>query len=332
MRSGLLIAFTLSILLPIATSAQSLGDLGSVSGEAFTLSVSPQYPSPYSQATVSLTSGSIELANTTMTASVGGKETYKGSVRPFSVTLGRTGSISNVKVTVTSGSASFSQTISIQTQDVVLVAEPISSSPPLYQGKSQVPIDGNVRIVAVANLKDAGGKTSSPAKYSYLWTVDGVRIANSSGIGKSAIIAASPLQYRSRSVSVAISSPDGSLVGGASMSLSAEQPYIRIYENDPLLGIRYERALSGNYTIDGTESTLYAAPFSISTTGGSPFIRWFLNGASAQTGNLITLRPTGKGRGTASLSLTASANGSETATTNLSLIFGTKPDTNLFGL
>lgn len=116
------------------------------------------------------------------------------------------------------------------------------------------------------------------------------------------------------------------------MSLSAEHPFVRIYENDPLLGIRYDRAISGSYTISGAETTLYAAPFSLPTTGGAPFIQWFLNGSSAQTGNSITLRPTGSGEGNASLSLVASTGESNTATANLSLEFGAEPGTNFFGL
>lgn len=332
MRSGLFIALSLALLLPAGAGAQSLGDLGGgISGDAFTLSVNPQYPAPYRQATVSLLSGSLDLANSTMSALVGGKEVYKGAVRPFSVTLGRAGSIATVKVTVSSGGTSYSQTVTIQPEDVSLIAEPVSSAPPLYRGKPLIPLGGDVRIVALANLRDAGGKTASSATYSYAWSVDGVQIANSSGIGKSAIIVASPSQYRTRAVSLVVTSSDSSLVGGTSLSFSPEQPTVRIYENDPLLGIRYDRALAGAYTISGAEATLYAGPFSFSTTKGAPLLRWFLNGTSAQTGNSITLRPTGSGQGSASLSLTASTGQSDT-TTNLSLIFGGKPSTNLFGL
>ncbi|MDO8593767.1 MAG: hypothetical protein Q7R59_02635 [bacterium] len=332
MRSGLFTTLSVAFLLPFAAGAQSLGGLGDTSGSAFTLSVSPQYPSPYSTATLSFISGSLDLTNAKLSVSAGGKNIYKGSVQPVAVTLGRAGSITNVTATISSGGASSEQTVSIQPEDVVLINEPVSSAPPLYPGKSLVPIAGDVRVVAMANLKDAGGKSASPTTYSYAWTVDGVQIANSSGIGKSAIIVASPLQYRTREVSVAVTSPDGSLVGGASLPLSSEQPSVRIYQNDPLLGIRYDHALSGSFSIRGTEVTLYAAPFSLSMTGGAPFIQWFLNGASAQTGSSITLRPTGSGQGNASLSLTASHSQSGTATANLSLIFGATAGTNLFGL
>jgi len=319
MRLGLLVAFTLSLLLPVAVLAQSIPNIG---GQAFTISVSPKYPEPQGQAAISMLSSSLDLANAICAVSVANKEIYRGSVKPITVPLGRAGSVTSVKVTVSSAGASYSQTISIQPQDVTLVAEPISSAPALYPGKPLVPIEGDVRMVAMANLRDSKGKAINPASYSYAWTVDGTRIINSSGIGKDTIIVASPLQYRSRSVSVAVASPDGSLVGGAEFSFTPADPLVRIYENDPLLGIRYERLLSGNYAISDAENTLFAAPFSFPTTSGAPLIEWFLNGESAQTGSLITLRPTGKGQGVASLSLVASAGQSVRATEDLSLSFG----------
>ena len=332
MRSGLFTILALSIILPVAAGAQSLGELGEISGDVFSLSASPQYPMPYSKAAVSIFPGSINVTNTTITALVDNKEVYRGSARPFSVQLGKAGSLTNVKVVISYGGTSYSRELFIQPQDVVVVAEPVSSSPPLYQGKSLVPLDGSVRVVAVANLKGQNGKTMSPSTYSYSWTVDGTQIANSSGVGKSTIIVASPLQYRARKVSVVVTNPTDELVGGAELSLSAMEPSVRVYENDSLLGIRYEKALFGSYTIKEPEVSLYAAPFSLPTTSGKPSIQWFLNGDTAQTGNFITLRPAGRGRGSASLSLVASAGNFARATTELSVSFSGDSGTNFFGL
>lgn len=331
MRSGLLALIALTLVLPVTVSAQamSIGDSG---GYPFTVSVSPQYPSSYSQATVSLISGSVDLINATLSVSIGGKETYGGAVRPFSVTLGKVGSVTNVKVTISSGGTNYVQNLSIQPQDVVIIAEPISSAPPLYPGKSLVPLEGSVRVVAVANLKNASGATINPSALSYAWTVDDTQIANSSGIGKTAIVVASPLQYRTRDVSVIVTNADGSLVGGGSLSISPQEPLVRIYENNSLLGIRFDRALSDNYTVSDTEATLFASPFSFPTTNGALSLKWFLNGKSVQTGNTITLRPTGSGQGNASLSFVASGGDYTTATASLSLSFGEALNSNFFGL
>ncbi|MFA6278992.1 MAG: hypothetical protein WCS97_02570 [Candidatus Paceibacterota bacterium] len=329
MRRALLVSsLSLLLFLPLAASAQAIGSM-----DAFTVTVDPQYPAPQSQAALSAVSSTLDLTGATMVVLVAGKEIYRGNVQPIAIPLGKAGSVTAVVVTMLAGGTSYSQTLSIQPQDVVLIAEPISSSPPLYPGKSLVPLEGDVRVVAMASLRDAKGKVVDPSTYSYAWTVDGAQIARASGIGKDTILVASPLQYRSRSVSVAVAGPGGSLVGGAALSLTPSEPLVRIYENDPLLGIRYERALPGSYSITDTEKTLYAAPFSFPTTGGVPFLEWFLNGSTAQTGSSITLRPTGSGEGSASLSLTASAGESARATTDLSLSFGAAAGGfNFFGL
>jgi len=108
---------------------------------------------------------------------------------------------------------------------------------------------------------------------------------------------------------------------------------VRLHENDPLLGIRFDRAVTSPFAIPGAEKTLYAAPYSFPTSKGPVVLKWFLNGASAQTGSAITLRPTGTGAGTASLSVTASTGDAVTAVNSLSLKFGAaKTGLGIFGL
>jgi hypothetical protein len=319
--------------MPSAAFAQTLGGLGGDTG-AFSVSITPQYPAPQTAVTLSFLSSTLDLNNTSMTISSGGKQIYQGSVQPVAVMTGNAGKVTTVTVTMTSAGARYSQSVVLQPQDVALIAEPLSSAPILYPGKPLVPLEGNTRVVAIANFADAAGRTIDPSTLSYTWTVDGAEIANSSGIGKTTVVVASPIQYRTRTVSVLIQSQSGSLVGQDSLELVPQEASMRLYENDPLLGIRFEHALSGSYAIPGTEASLYAAPFSLPLIGGLPSITWFLNGDKVQTGSLITLRPTGKGQGNASLSVTAAGVGDSLTQigTNLSLLFGTKTSSNFFGL
>lgn len=334
MRSRLFIIAAIA-LLPFTASAQLMGTSESVVQTPFTVATIPQYPAPYSSVSLSFLSDVLDLSNTTVTITVKGKKIYTGSVRPVAVPLGKAGVPVVITVTMSSGGIKTSQTLTITPQDISLIAEPVSSAPPLYAGKPKVPPEGNVRVVAVANLRNTAGKAIDPATVSYTWTVDGVDIANSSGIGKQAVLVATPLQYRNRTVSVAVMSQNGTLVGGDSLSLASQDPTIRLYENDPLLGIRFDHALTDTYAINVAESTLYAAPFSFPTSSGAPLLQWSLNGTAAQTGNSITLRPNGSGGGNASLSLTTSAGSFSTATTNLALTFGASSGSalsNFFGL
>ena len=317
---------------PVTVSAQSFGGIGG-SGEPFDVSVDPQFPLPYASATLSFTSATINLPNATLKVGVNGKDIYTGNVRPVSVPLGRAGSVASVLATITLNGDVASRTVSIQPQGVTLIAEPAASAPPLYQGRPAVPIGGNVRVVAAADLRDAAGARLDPSVCSYAWTIDGARIDAASGIGKNTIIVAAPFQYRSRSVSVTVSNRDGSLRGGATVSLVPEQPVMRIYRYDPLLGILFDHALSGSYAIQGAEDTLYAAPFFLPTTSALPMIRWSLNKTVEQTGKTITLRPSGEGQGSTLLSAVASVSSTLKTSADLSISFGTRPGgLNLFGL
>lgn len=329
MRAGLFFALILAV--PFIAQAQAIEDFASLGESGFTLSVSPEHPTPASQAIISINSTSLDLSRATVVALVSGKEVYRGSIRPFPITLGKAGSITTIRATVTESGVPYTETLTIQPQEVTLIAEPISSSPPLYQGKSGVPLEGQVRVVTIANLVNTAGQSASPSTYSYTWAVDDNKVVESSGIGKSTLIIDSPMLYRGREVSVVVTNAGGNLSGGASLSLSSATPFVRIYENDPLQGIRFDHALSGSYSITDAEATLYAAPFSFPTERGAPSVAWFLNGTSAQTGNSITLRPTGGGKGSASLSVAASAGELATASAVLNLLFGTS-GSSFFGL
>ena len=325
-----LVTAALLAALPLTAFAQTLGpDL--VNADPFTLSVDPLYPAPFSTATINALSSNIDLNNATMDVSVAGKNIYRGNVHAVALPLGGAGALTVAKVVITANGAQYTQHVSILPEDVALIAEPRATAPPLYPGKPAEPLGGDVRVVAVAGFKDGRGTALDPTTLSYTWTVDGTVQSDVSGIGKNTVIVSTPQQYRERSVSVVIQDQDGALTSGASLTLVPQEPMIRLYENDPLLGIRYDRALAGGFAIRGAESTLYAAPFSFPTMNGVPALTWYIDGAQAQTGTSITLRPTGSGQGNASLSVAAS-NDSTQATADLSLIFGSSGGTNFFGL
>jgi hypothetical protein len=313
--------------LPFAAAAQSLGTTG-----PFSVTVSPQYPAPYSTASLSFVSGSLDLANATLTVKADGKQIYTGNAAPVSVPLSAAGKTVHIIVSAASAGGTQTQSLSITPQDVSLVAEPVASVPALYPGKPAVPLEGATRIVAVADIRTPNAAQIDPAALSYTWTVDGAQLASASGIGKDAIVVASPLEYRARDVSVSITSQDGAYVGGAGLTLSPTRPTLRVYESDPLLGIMFDHALSGTYAITGSETSLYAAPFSFPISGGAPAIQWFLNGSSAESGPTVTLRPSGSGTGSAGVSATASAGTYSQAAASLTLTFGSSSGGNLFGL
>lgn len=322
---------TLSILLlPSLASAQAL-DFGEVANDPFSVSVSPQYVAPLSNAVLSFVSGDVDLTTSTLVVLVDGKEVYRGVPHAISVPMKKAGVLTTITLKVLVGKKTYTKTVSLRPQDVLLISEPLSTVPPLYPGKGLTPQEGSVRLVAVANLLDANGKPVKPSEIAYRWTVDGTEIASASGLQKSSIVVDSPDQYRSRDVHLDVSAMNGTIVGGADTTINPVDPIIRLYESSPLLGIRFEKTLYGSYTLSAPEISLYAAPFGFSRSDARES-NWFLNGSSVQKGPVVTLRPTGSGKGTASLTNTTTAGAFSTATANLTVQFGSDTSNSLFSL
>ncbi len=319
----------LVFLLPGTVSAQSFQSL-SGGAEAVSISISPDYPAPYGEAFLSLTSGTLDLSASSMVVRVNGKTIHTGGVTSVRMLLGGAGVVHDVDVEITTSGETIYKAISVQPEDVVIIAEPLSSVPPLYPGRSSVPTGGTVRLVALANLRTSSGVAIDPTTASYRWSIGGAYRANSSGIGKTSLLLTSPLKYRSATISVVVSSPSGELVGGDSFTFFAQEPTLRVYEKDALLGVRFDKALPKSYAITTAEATLFAGAFSFPTQ--TPLVlEWFVDGASVHNGNSITLRPSGKGKGNSSLSLVASTKDSSKTSLGMSLSFDTK-SSNLFGL
>jgi len=62
-------------------------------------------------------------------------------------------------------------------------------------------------------------------------------------------------------ISVEARSSDGKLSHISSVSISAAEPILALYENHPLYGVLYHRALSSATSLGGTEATFAAIPF-----------------------------------------------------------------------
>jgi hypothetical protein len=214
---------------------------------------------------------------------------------------------------------------------VSLVEEPISTTHPFYDGAPQVAVRGRVRLIALSDLRpSAGGTPISPQHLVYTWKIGDQIIEASSGLGKSVLTIAAPDQYRSAGVSVTVESQDGTLSGSASANVAPVDPTILFYENRPLLGPLFDTALEGNVTLSGDEGSYRAVPYSFA---GTPNFAWTVNGTPSVTDQVITLRPTGTGAGSAVVSATAGMPDTYLSVTQqMTINFGQGGRTSVFGL
>lgn len=321
-----------AVLSVIALFVATVAHAQTLGAQPLTILLSPQYPAPYQTITVTPQSSLLDLSHSTVTISVDGKTILQGSgAESASFTAGGPGSSNTVTVTVSSPDGSFQAKAVVHPSSVALIVEPQSTTHPFYKGGAQIAVQGTVRLVAMADLRtSAGGTPISPANLSYNWRIGDQNLQSDSGLGKSSVQVLAPAQYRDETVSVTVSTPDGSMSGSASTVLQPVNPTILFYRDGPLLGPNFDTAIGSSYSLPGDEDSFRAVPYSF---GDTPTISWTVNGTPSVSQPIITLRPTGTGTGSATVSASASFTSSYLGATQQMIVhFGQSGSTSIFGL
>ncbi len=300
--------------------------------EPLSLVVSPQYPRPYQSFSVAPRSTLIDLSASRVRVSVNGALVYEGSgTQPTTVRAGGLGQRTTVVVSVTDPAGrTYTKQVVVQPAEVSLITEPVSTAHPFYRGGSLVASEGAVRLIALADFRNAAGTRLSPQNLVYTWRLEDRILTDSSGIGRSILNATAPVRYRNANVSVTVTSPDNTLVGEARTLISAVDPIARVYQNDPLLGPNFDIALSGRFLMPDTEATFRAVGYFFSTP---PTFAWSVNRASGGADRDVTVRSTGSGQGSARLGVTLTEPESRrSANSAFTVDFGSSSGFGFFGL
>jgi ribosomal protein L31 len=323
--------FAMPFSLTFAQTDDSTDSAASTDAPPFTLDISPQYPTPYSTVTVTPQSDSFDIAGAKVSVTVNGTSFYKGSGSTgIAIPVGGPGSATTISVTAVSGGQSYNQKVSLHPADVALVVEPISSTHPFYAGEGLVPSEGRVRLIAIPDLRTSSSHSIDPSTLVYTWSLGDQVLDGSSGIGKNVLDASAPQQYRDADITLSVATQDGSIEAQTETTITPVDPLTRIYEDDPLLGPLFDNAISDSYTMTNAEDTFLGVPYYFSTT---PTLDWTVNSADSGSQPDITVRSTGNGAGTAVLNFTANnSDSSESANSTVSVLFGQKHSTGLFGL
>jgi len=320
--------------IPLQIHAQTMSPSNT---NSFSIQTSPLAPTPNDFFSLSITGGSIDISNSKFSIFVNGKffkkVSGKDSVELLAPDAGKTMFISVVAV---SGGHTYKQNISVHPLGLAIVTEPLSSAPPLYMGKSGIPMSGKVRLVAVPDFRTANGTRVDPKTLSYTWRITSSQnMLIDSGIGHSAVIVSmSQLPYRTKTISVLVQNRSDSLVSSRSIDISSTDPSVHIYRDDPLMGILYNKALTGLYSIKTGDVSFTAVSYGLPIDTKVPQITWALSDNQSQTGEKITLRPRGSGTGSEKISVTATSPESYVDTSaNFQLLFGdSKKSPWFFGL
>lgn len=307
MKYVLKIAFLLafSSVFTSITNAQIPGSIDGVE-----ISVSPEYPSPGQNVKISLESYTTNLNAASIVWIVDGKNALQGigavSINVSAPDIGKKTAVT--AVIVTAESKEVKKSVILKTGDVDLVWESSGYIPPLFKGKALFAYQNGIKVTAIPHLSGASGKEIDPKTLVYKWTKNDKVMQDQSGYGKQTFTFVEELP-RPIEIEVIVTTRDGGEQGRALVTLEQGNPSLLFYEEDPLYGVFYNKAIKNRFTLKKEEVSILAVPYFFSNVGGenSPITySWSINNLlqpDISTNRSITLRSKEDSEGSSDLSL-----------------------------
>ena len=294
------------IFLPFVTFSQSAFE------ETLNITITPQIPAPGElvKATVR-TSFFSNLQKSNITWTVDGRVQKSGfGETTFEFRAPKAGERSTITASVEGlPGQTLTSNLSITPSDLDLVYEANTYTPPFYRGRSIFTANSTVTVAAIANLVE--GQTTLPkSRIIYTWEKDGERLPDQSGVGRDSIQLNTSIVPRSFYVTVTAESLNSNLKAKKRILIRPSDPTVVLYENNPIYGSVFEKALTGSFNFDREEVSITAIPyfFNISDRDSSQIkYSWFENGRSIGNetfGSFINYLNPGKQKsGTSNLSV-----------------------------
>lgn len=212
-----------------------------------------------------------------------------------------THSETEVSVDVYDGQALLASAVkTIFSGDIDLVWEATTYVPPLYRGRPLATAESAVRVLAIPHI-ERNGTALQTKDIVFSWRVGGSQQLFLKGKGQNFATINPPRFNSPFSIEVTAEAGDKTPLGFAQITIAPVAPRVLLYEEQPLVGTRFERALVGEYPFIADEVSVTAYPV-FATSPSALDYTWRLNGAQftvdAERPTIATFRKVGAETGT----------------------------------
>lgn len=266
--------------------------------EQISVDIVPKVPAPGETVRISVQSYSTNFDKANFVWRANGEIFLQGrGERNVVFTAPESGSSVTISVLITKeegGTINRSYTFSPSDVDIMYEAETYTH--PYYKGKALYTSEANIRFIAMPEFKTSNGQVIDPSNLSYTWSVNGKVFQDFSGFGKRVFEVKSNLINRATEITVEVSAVNSKLKAKNSIFITGKEPDLVLYENNPLLGVVFEKAIEGNFILRRPEIQLQSVPYFYSTNKkDNDFVDyvWRMNGNDIEAGSRmssITLR------------------------------------------
>lgn len=240
-------------------------------GQTAVISFSNETPSPNELVVAKVRSSSYEnLLRSTIIWSVDGVEKKRGIGEvSFQFQAPKNGQSSTISVLIQKEDGySYSGQRTIRPGSLDLIYEANTYTPPFYKGRSLFTHESVVTVAAITDFIENGVKVPKE-KLVYIWEIDGQVLQNSSGGGKDSLRIQGSLLQEPFRVSVTVESLNSELRAKKTILINQINPNVVLYENNPIYGSIFEKALTGTFNMDREEVSFTAVPYFFSASNRS---------------------------------------------------------------
>ncbi len=247
--------FTLLLLLPTLSHAQLQDRL--------TIEMQPAFPESFTPLSLNVRSISLDLSRAKISWYVNNALILEGEGETSaSATTGALGTKTTITVEAAGEDGEFlSATRTIRPAEVDLVWESDSYVPPFYRGKRLASSGSTVFVEAIPQLVNANGALVPNRDIIYTWRKNDSVVTSVSGRGKSSATFQGPELFGTDTISVEAATVDGTMIAASTILIQSTEPFLSLYENHPLFGILFHRAIPEELDFSDSEVTLVAAPY-----------------------------------------------------------------------
>lgn len=297
-------------------------------GSYLDVKINPPTPGPNVPVRIAIESYLTDLYKANISWSLNGRVLLRGLGKTtFDFQNGPSGETTYVSLSIITNTGEVvNKNFSFTPVGVTIMWEADTYTPPFYKGKAMMVPQAGIRIIAVPDLANTANPLGA-GSFVYDWKKDGYSIASASGYGKNTYSFIGPKPLTNTKITLAVSALDDSARSEMQIYLPQVRPFILFYEKDPLLGVKYNKPLNEETTLDKREFSLSAEPYFFSNERGeAPTLKysWSINGKDVSNyGRTITLRNDAgvKGSSVVSLSMRSIAQTFQTAKKDLKVNF-----------
>lgn len=251
--------------------------------EQITITQIPKIPQPGEQVNIRITGYTTDLNKAIISWTLNNKliSSSRGATS-FTFTAPSSGDSSTLVITIQKEKGgTISKTIVVNPADVDLMYEAQTYTHPFFKGKKEFTSESVIKYIALPNFVTSNGSKIADSNLVYTWKVNNSVQQSASGYGRNTFLVQGSLIERSSIITVDVSAVNSTLKASQSISIRSTTPDVVLYENNPLLGIVYEKAIKGTFLLNRPQVDFEAVPYFFSSeyiNSSDIAYKWSING------------------------------------------------------